>query len=105
MSTSTATPSVNPTIQSITNLTLNYTPATIAGVLAAEQSNAAGATKLQSVVNGVLATTGSLETNTNPNVAAISALANLFVSIFNDTGLFSSKTKTASTAVVPASVV
>lgn len=82
---------INPTIAAITNDTLSYAPATLAAVLAAEQSKAAGSDKLQAVVDGVLGGTQALEASPNPNVAAISALANLFVSIFNATGLFSHK--------------
>lgn len=94
MSPSPTTQTVSPTVTAITNATINYVPAVIAGVQAAEASTAAGTTKLQAVVNGVLGTTGALETNSNPNVAAIAALANLFVSIFNSTGLFSHKSST-----------
>jgi len=83
------------TIAAIDNSVIAYTPAVIAGVQAAEASSASGGTKLQAVVNGVLGTTGALESNPNPNVAAVSALVNLFVSIFNATGLFGHKSAPA----------
>lgn len=86
---------MNPIISAITLATVNYSPAVLAGIQAAEASKASGSTKLQAVVNGVLGTTGALETNTNPNVAAVSALANFFVGIANATGMFNHGAKTA----------
>ncbi len=91
-------PTLNPTLATITNDVAGYTPAVLAGVQAAEQSTAGGSTKLQAVVNGVLGTTGALETNTNPNVAAVSALANLIVGIFNALGIFGHKSAPAAAA-------
>ena len=91
MSTSAVTPAPNPTIQAITTDTLEYVPAVAAGVQAAELSSASGATKQQAVVNAIIAGSGALETGPNPNVDAIAALTNLFVSIFNATGIFSHK--------------
>lgn len=79
---------LNPTIAAITSNTLSYAPAVVAGVQAAEITGASGATKQQAVINGILAGSQALEIAPNPNVAAIAALINLFVSIFNATGIF-----------------
>lgn len=95
MSTSTA-------VTAITTQTLAYAPAVLAGVSVAEQSNAPGATKLQAVVNGVLGTSQALESAPNPDVAGISALVNLFVSILNATGVFSHKTSVNPGSAPPA---
>lgn len=83
--------SVTSTVTAITTQTLSYAPAVAAGVQAAELSNASGDTKLEAVVNGVLAISGATEQSTNPEVAGISLLVNLFVSIFNATGIFNHK--------------
>lgn len=91
------------TINTITTQTLSYAPAVIAGVQAAELSGASGETKAQAVVNAVLAGSGAAESATNPNVAGIASLVNLFVSIFNATGLFSHKATVP--AVAPAKTV
>jgi hypothetical protein len=88
---STTPQALNPTVAAITTDTLTYTPAVIAGVQAAEVTGASGPTKLQAVVNGVLAGSAALEATPNSNVAAIAALTNLIVSIFNATGIFSHK--------------
>lgn len=85
------TPKPNTTISAITTQTLTYAPAVIAGVQAAETTGASGTSKLQAVVNGVLAGSQALEGAPNPDVAGIAALVNLFVSIFNATGIFSHK--------------
>lgn len=90
MSTS-ATPPLNPTIAAITTQTLTYTPAVIAGVQAAETSLASGPSKQQAVINAILAGSQAAEGVPNPNVAAIAALVNLTVSIFNALGLFKHK--------------
>lgn len=90
-------------INAINKQTLNYTPAVIAGVQAAETTGAAGDTKLQAVVNGVIATSGALESSSNVDIAGISALVNLVVSIFNATGIFNHK-KAAPAVVAPAPV-
>lgn len=86
--------SVTAKVNVITTQTLAYAPAVLAGIQAAELSAASNETKLQSVVNGVLAGSGALESSTNPEVAGIAALTNLFVSIFNATGIFSHKKTT-----------
>lgn len=89
------TPKPNSTISAITTQTLTYAPAVIAGVQAAETTGASGTSKLQAVVNGVLAGSQALEGAPNPDVAGIAALVNLFVSIFNATGIFGHKAKAA----------
>lgn len=88
-----ATAVINPTLAAITTDVSAYAPAVLAGVQAAELSNAPGTSKLQAVVNGVLGTTGALETSANPNVAGVAALANLFVGILNALGVFTHKAK------------
>lgn len=85
---------INPTIAAITNGTLTYTPAVIAGVQAAEASSADGATKQEAVVNAILAGSQAVESVPNPNVAGIAALVNLTISILNALGLFKHKAKT-----------
>lgn len=82
------------TVNTITSDTLVYAPAVLAGVQAAEVSAAPGTTKLQAVVNGVLAASQAGEAVPNATVAGISMLVNLVVSIFNATGLFSHKAAT-----------
>lgn len=86
---------MNQTIATINTQTITYLPAVLAGVQAAEQSNAAGATKKQAVVNAVIAGARGAETSTNPNVAGIAALVDLVVSILNSTGVFSHKSPAA----------
>lgn len=83
---------LNPTISAITQDTASFAPAVLAGVQAAQLANVDGGTKQEAVVNAVLGTTGALESNSNPNVAGIAALANLFVNIFNTLGVFKHKT-------------
>jgi flagellar biosynthesis protein FliQ len=79
------------TVNTITNETLTYAPAVLAGVQVAETTGASGSSKLQAVVNGVLAASQAGEAVPNATVAGISALVNLVVSIFNATGIFSHK--------------
>ena len=83
---------MNPTISAITSQTMAYAPAVLAGVQAAEQSNASGATKKQAVVNAVMAGSQLLTSSPNANVAGIAALVDMFVSILNATGMFAHKT-------------
>ncbi len=95
MSTSIATPSSTPLVTQITAGTLQYAPAVIAGIQAAEaaaqQTAATGAQKHDAVLNGILqgiqVGSGALAQGTG-QVAAISGLINLFVSIFNGLNLF-----------------
>ncbi len=81
------------TIQQITFDELLYAPAALVAVLAAEQSNASGASKLQAVVNGIMAGSAALAgtAGVSPTVAGISALVNLTVSILNALGVFTHK--------------
>ncbi len=82
---------MNPTLAAIDQQTLKYTPAVIAGILAAEQLGAGstGAEKASAVVGAVSA---SLAGSSNPNVAGIAALVNLGVFIANHLGVFKHKT-------------
>ena len=89
--------SVQSTILGITQQEAAYTPAVIAAVQAAEASGAAGATKKQAVIDAIIAGSRQAESVSNPNVAAIAAMVDLTVSIFNITGLFSRKPKAATT--------
>lgn len=103
MSTSNATPASAPLVTTITNETLQYAPAVIAGIQAAEtaaqQTAATGAQKHDAVLNGVLAGiqvgSGALAQSGTGQVAAISGLINLFVSIFNSLNLFKHSTAPA----------
>jgi hypothetical protein len=68
-----------------------FLPSTLTAVLATEGAahNVAGATKLQNVVNAVIAGTAVVEAESPaPSVAAIAGLANLLVTILNYTGVF-----------------
>lgn len=87
--------SVATTVNGITNQELTYLPAVLAGIQAAEAANAAapGQQKAQAVLDGIVAG-ASVEAGTpgaNPNVAAISALISLSVSIFSAMGIFKHK--------------
>lgn len=93
MSTSTAVITSTPLVTTITNETLQYAPAVLAGVQAAETATGAtGQSKHDAVLNGVLAGiqvgSGALAQASTGQVAAISGLINLFVSIFNSLGIF-----------------
>jgi len=81
---------VQNTVNDITSGILIYTPAVIAGVQAAEATNASGPDKLGAVLAGIQAGSGVLagSTTANGDVKAISGLVNLVVSIFNALGVF-----------------
>lgn len=83
--------SVETMVGAISTATLTYVPTVLAGIQAAEQSSAAGADKKQAVLDGILAGAKIGETIPVPQVAAISGLIDLFVSIFNALGLFHHK--------------
>lgn len=67
-----------------------YLPVTLTAVLATETAAhaQAGATKLQNVVNAVMAGTQVAEGVPVPQVAAIAGLANLLVTLLNSFGIF-----------------
>lgn len=70
------------TVQLITTDILEFAPAVIAGVTAAETTGAPGADKQTRVLNGVLAGSDVLATDTaHPLVAGIAMLINLIASI------------------------
>lgn len=86
MSASNAVPASAPLVTTITNETLQYAPAVIAGIQAAELTGATGQSKqaavVSSVLNGVEVGSGVLESSPNPTVAGVALLVNMFVSIF-----------------------
>jgi hypothetical protein len=87
------------TVNSITTQTVSYAPAVLAGIQAAEATQAGGASKqaavVQAVLNGVEVGSGDLAQSSNPTVAGVAALVNLFVSIFNSLGIFKHGTPAA----------
>jgi hypothetical protein len=85
--------SVTTTVNQINTATLEYLPAVLAGVQAAEQvaPGLPGETKAQAVVNGIIAGSAVLAGDANPNVAGIAALVNLVVSILNAAKIFRHK--------------
>ena len=83
--------SVTSTVTQIDNQTLQYAPTVLAGIQAAELSSASGENKKQAVLAGILAGAKVGETIPVPQVAAISGMIDLFVSIFNALGLFNHK--------------
>lgn len=85
--------SVATTVTNITNNEVQYAPAVLAGVLAAEQSTQPGTSKAQAVVNGIIAASAAGAQVPQPTVAGISELVNLTVSILNALGVFSHKAK------------
>jgi len=87
--------SVAATVQNITATEIAYAPAVLAGVQAAETSNAAGSAKAQAVIDGIIAGSAAASGVASPTVAGISALVNLTVSILNALGVFSHKPKAA----------
>lgn len=82
---------ITSTVTQIDNQVLTYVPAVLAGVQAAEQSGASGQSKKQAVLDGVLAGAKAGESVQIPQVAAISGLIDLIVSIFNALGVFKKK--------------
>lgn len=74
------------TVNTITTGVEQYTPAVIAGIQAAELTGAPGPSKqaavVSSVLNGVEVGSGALENSSNPTVAGVALLVNMFVSIF-----------------------
>jgi len=72
----------------INNQVLAYAPAAIAAIQAAETSDLSGAAKRQAVIDGILAGARAGETSQNVNVAAISGMIDLIVSVLNATGVF-----------------
>lgn len=92
------------TVTQIETQTLTYAPAAIAGIQAAEAGGqivgAAGPSKLSAVLSGIAAGAQVGEAIPVPQVAAISGMINLFVSIFNALGIF----KHAPAAAAPAAL-
>ncbi len=87
---STADPVVS-TVNDITSQIVTYTPAVAAAVQAAEMTGASGQSKKQAVLNAIQAGSQLAAGVPQPQVAAISSLVNLVVSIFNALGVFSHK--------------
>ena len=86
--------SVQSTVADITAQTMNFAPAVIGGIHAAEVSGASGADKKQAVIDGILAGAKAAENIPIPQVSAIAGMIDLFVSIFNSLGLFKHKPST-----------
>jgi len=84
---------MNPVISAIDTQVLNYAPAVLAGVQAAEMTAASGPSKFQAVLAGILAGSQAAEAIPIPNVQGIAALVNLSVTILNMLGAFSHKPK------------
>lgn len=85
------------TVNQITSQVTSFAPAVITGVQAAEQSSASGQNKKAAVLAGIQAGAAAGEAIPIPQVAAISALVDLVVSIFNGLGLFQHKSTPATT--------
>jgi hypothetical protein len=73
---------ITATINQIDTATLQYAPMAIGGIIAAQTSAAGGSTKKAAVLNGILAGAKIGEMVPVPQVAAISTMIDLFVSIF-----------------------
>jgi hypothetical protein len=80
--------SVVSTVNQIDFATVQFAPAVLSGIQAAEQSSHSGENKKQAVLDGILAGAKAGENIPIPAVAAISGMIDLFVSIFNALGLF-----------------
>lgn len=81
------------TVNTITTGVVQYAPAVIAGIQAAEATGTVSgqskqAAVVSAVLNGVEVGSGALENSPNPTVAGVASLVNLFVSIFNALGIF-----------------
>jgi hypothetical protein len=74
----------------ISQQTLTYLPAALAGIQAAEHAapEAPGVSKLAAVLAGIQAASQAAEAIPNPQVQGIAALVNLSVAIFNALGTF-----------------
>lgn len=88
------------TVNAITANTLQYAPAVLAGIQAAEVARQADPTitgpqaqvsVVSSVLTGIEVGSGALESSPNATVASVAMLTNLFVSIFNSLGVFKHK--------------
>ena len=80
--------SVQSTVTDITTQTMNFAPAVIGGIQAAEAAGASGENKKQAVIDGILAGAKAAENIPVPQVAAIAGMIDLAVSIFNSLGRF-----------------
>jgi len=88
------------TINQITAAELQYAPAVLAGVQAAEVSGASGSAKAQAVIDGIMTGAGALAQTQGipPSVSGIAALVNLTVSILNALGVFRKKSQPVAAA-------
>lgn len=84
--------SVLSTVTTINTGVVQYAPAVLAGIQAAEATGATGPSKqaavVSAVLNGVEVGSGDLVSSPNPTVAGVAALVNLFVTIFNSLNIF-----------------
>jgi hypothetical protein len=82
---------IDASVQKITDETIHYAPAAVAAILAIE--NAAkplpGRSKREVAIQAIQASSRVAQGVPSPPVAGIGALVDLFVTIFNATGLFS----------------
>lgn len=91
---------INNTTDQVTEVIEKFTPATLAAVLAVEATakEKPGTTKLQTVVNAVMASAQVASGVPIPSVAAIASLVSLIVGILNATGIFNHGAKPAPVA-------
>ncbi len=82
-----------PTANDVLTTTTVFAPVVMAGVQAAEQSDATGEDKRQAVIDGVNAAAEVMTGIPVPSVQAVGALIELFVTVFNKLGIFKKKPK------------
>lgn len=80
--------SIISTVTQIDTQTLQYAPAVLAAIQAAELSGQSGSNKKQAVLDGVLKGAQVAENIPIPQVQAIAGMVDMFVSIFNSLGIF-----------------
>lgn len=99
----TPTPTPNPVLVGITQQVATYANLVDPTIKAIETqlSGIPGATKLQVATTIISNIAHAGETNANPNVALISALVDIGVSIANEIGEFVHATKAATAPVAP----
>ncbi|MGH7184514.1 MAG: hypothetical protein ACREJN_21420 [Nitrospiraceae bacterium] len=76
--------SVQTTVDQINTQTLAFAPAVAAGIMAAETTGASGASKHDAVLDAIQASSAELAglSKDHANIASISGMINMFVSIF-----------------------
>jgi flagellar biosynthesis protein FliQ len=88
---------MNPTIAAINTQTLAFAPAVLAAIQAVEAADPhiPGTSKRQIVLDSIVGVAKVGETIPNANVAGISLMIDMFVSIFNAAGKFRKAPKAA----------